>query len=231
MQGGLCSLCKLLITMAIYHLSIHSKVMRLRYKYRDSIFLNDCLSQILWYSFPVVYPNYFNECKKISLELDKLKDKRKRIRKYIRGMKVTFDELYLVTLTFDDTYDTTITESRKKYAQRWLNEYTLDYFACLDFGKKNGREHYHAICAFDFPLEAFLIHKHVFYRLPKPALWNFGFYSIRKIKSDVKDVYKSLSYAFKSADYAIKSSADVNVKPFHKRTVLHYEILESDLLL
>lgn len=51
-----------------------------------------------------------------------------------------------VTLTFaPDVLAKTSGETRKKYIKRYLKEQCIQYVANIDFGKKNGREHYHAV--------------------------------------------------------------------------------------
>ena len=40
-------------------------------------------------------------------------------------------------------------ETRRKYVSRCLKKYNTLYVANIDFGKKNGREHYHAVISID----------------------------------------------------------------------------------
>lgn len=216
--------------MAEYRADSFALVKRLRYKFKGDKKLNDALDRIVWYSFPVIYPDYQREAKKHSLELDKYYHRKHRWFKYIRGMKGTFGSLCLVTLTFDnESYEDHDTEWRKRRAKEWLQT-CADYFACLDIGQKNGREHYHALCAIDMPLTTLKKGKSTYFKLADDSRnWKYGFYTIKAIKDDKQSTYKSLSYAFKASVYAFKSSKDdKGIKPFHKRGVTHWELLGDD---
>ena len=83
----------------------------------------------------------------IAEKLNKAKYERvKRLKKRIKKM-LTCDCLFL-TLTFSDKkidLKTTKRETRRKYVQRFLNDLKTNYVANIDFGEKNGREHYHAL--------------------------------------------------------------------------------------
>lgn len=64
-----------------------------------------------------------------------------RIKQYLE-----LGECKFLTLTFtDDTLNTTSEETRKKYIKRYLKQVSDYYIANIDYGGKNGREHYHAI--------------------------------------------------------------------------------------
>ena len=73
------------------------------------------------------------------VELQKMRMRKYRWKKYIRNMT---PPLYLVTLTFNN--DEMALKSKRKYVEQCLSFFD-DYFACADYGKKNGRLHYHAI--------------------------------------------------------------------------------------
>lgn len=50
------------------------------------------------------------------------------------------------TLDFkDEALENTSKETRRRYVTRFLNNNTFHYIANIDYGKKNGREHYHFI--------------------------------------------------------------------------------------
>lgn len=215
--------------MAKMSFSFYSKYKKLLYKYSDSPDSLLRLKMVSWYSFPIVYTDVMVQLKRCEIELEKIKQKRKRIRKYIRGMYATYTDLYLLTLTFEDSFlYANSLASVRQCVSRYCNSLCLDYYACADYGKKNGRLHFHVICALDVPLRSKIINGYTFYDIVDSSLsWSNGFYSIRKIKNDITDTYKSLNYAFKSAAYSFKS-ADSEVKPFHKRGVKHFDLLESD---
>lgn len=202
-----------------------SKYNYLRFRYSDDPKMISMLKNIVWYSCPIVYPNFIDQYRIAYAELLRIRAKRKRYREHLRKMISKYGQLYLVTLTFGDCYDSTNTATRKKYVQRWLNDYTLDYFACLDIGKKGGREHYHCICALDTiftPINLSSRCSSFYLSFPELSLWSWGFSSCKAISSTSKGFgeYSALDYAFKSAIYSFKS-ADTNsqIKPFHKRGV------------
>ena len=149
-------------------------------------------------------------------ELLKMRNRKYRWKKYLRGM---VPPLYLVTLTFSD--EEIAHKSRRKFVTQAL-EYFDDYFCCVDYGKKNGREHYHAIvslCMNPYTKYAYP----VFYSKKKKRVsfdfngftWRGGWYSAFLI-TDCD--YKVFSYAFKSANYAFKQADEhPDIRPFHKR--------------
>ena len=52
-----------------------------------------------------------------------------------------------VTLTFNDaTLERTTPQQRRLLVVRYLKAHASQYLANIDFGKDNGREHYHVIC-------------------------------------------------------------------------------------
>lgn len=102
----------------------------------------------------------------------------------------------LVTLTFDDeTLFGTNEETRRKYVRRYLASQTGRYFANRDFGGKNGREHYHAVCGVHID----------------PKEWKHGTCNVRAIKrsgSDEKEVVSRISkYIDKLTNHALKETA------------------------
>lgn len=55
-----------------------------------------------------------------------------------------------LTLTFtDDVLNKTSVKTRRKYVTRYLKSQSTRYVGNIDFGSKNGREHYHAIVLAD----------------------------------------------------------------------------------
>ena len=62
------------------------------------------------------------------------------------GYMLSLGKCYFLTLTFNpECLDNTNKETRKKYVLRWLKSNTEHYVANIDYGGKNGREHYHAV--------------------------------------------------------------------------------------
>lgn len=80
-------------------------------------------------------------------KLNKARYKRvKRLKDRISSMLRNCSTVVFLTLTFSPkTLDTTSAESRRKYVTTFLSEYSDNYVANIDFGKKNNREHYHAV--------------------------------------------------------------------------------------
>lgn len=73
----------------------------------------------------------------------------KRLKDNITAM-LQSGQCYFVTLTFsDDTLARTTAETRRRYVTRFLKSQSHTYCANIDFGAKNGREHYHGILLAD----------------------------------------------------------------------------------
>lgn len=89
------------------------------------------------------FPREYEEAEKINLARYK---RVSRLRKRINSILHNNEFVQFLTLTFsDDTLAKTSPETRRKYVQRFLTELKCDYVANVDFGAKNGREHYHAV--------------------------------------------------------------------------------------
>lgn len=68
-----------------------------------------------------------------------------RLRKRIESMLLNGECLFL-TLTFnDETLNNTSVDTRRQYVRKYLKQFNCPYVANIDFGKENGREHYHAV--------------------------------------------------------------------------------------
>lgn len=71
--------------------------------------------------------------------------KRKRIKKRLLQWQESND-LYFVTMTFNDEYLNNTTEKqRETEIKQSLNKNSTMYIANKDYGKEHGREHYHAL--------------------------------------------------------------------------------------
>lgn len=114
----------------------------------------------------------------------------KRVKKRCSELIFSGSALFL-TLTFsNDTLDRTSVETRRKYIQRFLKSQTSFYIANIDFGDKNGREHYHAI-----------VDKRI-----SPNLWAYGLINIEHIKISRKSLKSVSKYITKLSSHAIKKS-------------------------
>lgn len=91
--------------------------------------------------------NEFLECSKIS------KATRQRTNRLALTISSMLDKAFLLdekclflTLTFTNKcLDNSNAQSRRKFVTRWLKKWCDIYVANIDFGKRNGREHYHAV--------------------------------------------------------------------------------------
>ena len=97
-----------------------------------------------------------------------------------------------VTLTFnDDTLQSTSRESRRRYVARFLKTVAPCYVANIDFGKENGREHYHAV---------------IMGKKPYMDAWNcYGFSNAKTIGSE-DDAAPLSKYVAKLTNHAIKET-------------------------
>lgn len=125
----------------------------------------------------------------------------KRLNKRIKNM-LEMGQCIFLTLTFDDkTLESTSDETRRCYVVRYLKEQCNCFVANIDFGKKNGREHYHAVV---FPKNIKVDY----------SAWTCGSINGEKIRLKDKTDVKLSKYVAKLSNHAIKSTT--------KRSVLIY---------
>lgn len=105
---------------------------------------------------------------------------------------------YFVTLTFnDDTLATTSPQTRHAYVKRFLNAYASNYVGNIDYGKQNGREHYHAVLNAD-EIENFF---------RWDIIKQYGYVKIQPIERKENDSVISLAkYVSKLTNHAIKET-------------------------
>ena len=97
---------------------------------------------------------------------------------------------YFLTITFNnETLSKTNEKTRRLYITRWLKSLTPFYVANIDYGEKNGREHYHAVITSD--------------KRP-PKTWSYGFIDILKVKTTETDTKRISKYISKLTNHAIK---------------------------
>lgn len=95
-----------------------------------------------------------------------------------------------ITLTFTDTVLSSTNEiTRRRYVARWCKENSDFYVANIDYGDEKHREHYHAVL-----------------RVGDYTTWNYGFMSIKPVRSKNKDLTKVSKYVSKLTNHAIKKS-------------------------
>ena len=99
---------------------------------------------------------------------------------------------YFITITFNPTtLENTNEQTRRKYVSRWLKSLTPFYVANIDYGEKNGREHYHAVITSD---------------TRPPKSWNYGFIDILKVNTTETDTKRISKYISKLTNHAIKNT-------------------------
>lgn len=81
---------------------------------------------------------------------NKRKQKAEEMRKYrtfkhIQSIVNNKDAISLCFSFSDETLQNTNEQTRLQYIKRYLNAFASDYVLNKDYGKENGREHYHAI--------------------------------------------------------------------------------------
>lgn len=70
----------------------------------------------------------------------------RRLKNRVNRILDKYPEPYFVTLTFtDEELKNTSPDTRRQKVRRFLNAHCVEYVANKDFGKKNHREHYHAV--------------------------------------------------------------------------------------
>lgn len=133
------------------------------------------------------------ECRKVSHNTHA---RRKRCKVKIGDM--VFDgKAYFVTLTFsDDALANSTEKQRRRWIARALKKFGIKYIANIDYGKQNGREHYHAIVE---------ISSDKIEKLKK--FWNkHGFLDFRKVGDSQRDLDKTTKYVDKLTAHAFKDS-------------------------
>ena len=112
-----------------------------------------------------------------------------RLKERIREV-VESGSAWFITITFNpETLSKTNEQTRRKYVSRWLKSLTPFYVANIDYGKKKGREHYHAVITSD--------------ERP-PKTWSYGFIDILKVKTTENDTKRISKYISKLTNHAIK---------------------------
>lgn len=114
-----------------------------------------------------------------------------RISKMVSGSPCLF-----LTLTFKDSVlNSTSQDTRRRYVTRFLKSFGVEYIANIDFGKNNGREHYHAILQAD----------KIDY-----SLWNYGAINGRRINACYSSNVKLAKYISKLTNHALKKTTKQN---------------------
>lgn len=115
--------------------------------------------------------------------------KYQRIKQYINALLC--DTCLFLTMTFtDDILNSTTAQTRRRYINDYLKSLNCKWIGNIDFGKLNGREHYHAIAQIDF------IDTHIY---------KYGNLDVKKINLS-SDAGKLANYINKLVVHSIKST-------------------------
>lgn len=137
------------------------------------------------------YPRLYKECKRIyKARLSRVSRLKKRVSKMLNSGQCVF-----LTFTFvDGALKNLSAQTRKDYVRRFLNDLQCPYVGNIDFGKTNGREHYHALVQ----------NNYVSY-----TDWLYGNLDGIKVRigADDTDVAKISRYIAKLTNHAIKETA------------------------
>ena len=139
-----------------------------------------------------------NTCRKIT----KARFERvKRCKLRIKGIVFDGDAIFL-TLTFKpEVLENTSLQTRRKYVTRLLKLYCAKYVANIDWGKKNDREHYHAIVECNAENAE---------KLKKAWQDKCGFADFRKVGSKEDDLAKTTKYINKLSAHCYKDTTHMH---------------------
>ena len=173
-------------------IKVFNLVKRMRYKYREQNKDQSAIDKIMWWSIPVVYPNWDKQALDIDHQQKLRHQKKKRVNAMLREMWTEQDNLCFLTLTFSpEILASTTEQTRHRYVVAYLGEQCRDYVANVDHGKKTGREHYHAVVAFN--------------NLLPTVQWPHGFAKIKPINKGKEDAQRKMSaYIVKLQNHAGK---------------------------
>lgn len=178
-------------------IKIQYLISRYRYRHKDNPKAIDALTKILWYSYPVVYLDREQSQREAQRLINARRASKHRVNRYIVNMAQCYDQLHFVTLTFtDEVLSKTSAVTRHRYVTRWLKANTRDYIGNVDYGKQNGREHYHAVVSFKSTPEGFE--------------WPYGFQNVKKVGSispENRQKQQLSGYLLKLSNHAGKPNA------------------------
>ena len=135
-------------------------------------------------------PEEYRECKRVA---NANYEQVKRLKKRIKNMLETSQNCVFLTFTFtDEVLAKTSPQTRRTYVVRYLKEHSTEYVGNIDFGGKNGREHYHAVCN----------------SRVNPKEWEYGALNVQIVRynPDKPDVTKLAKYVSKLTNHAIKET-------------------------
>lgn len=117
----------------------------------------------------------------------------KRLKTRIKHMLETYPNCIFLTLTFkNDVLEKTSEETRRRYVTRFLHDNFTEFVGNIDFGAKNGREHYHVVAN----------------SRVDPHNWIYGDLDVKPVRYNPEkpDVTKLAKYVAKLTNHAIKKT-------------------------
>ena len=178
-----------------------------RYKHKNEPEKIKQLEKIIWHSYPIVYPKYECEQKELEYLIKSRKSAKYRTYKFLTDMSECYDQLYFVTLTFtDEVLESTNERTRHRYVSRYLKDQVRCYYANIDYGEKNGREHFHAVVSDKVDFDA----------------WKYGNVNAKRLGGSKTDRRKISTYMRKLTNHANKFTTG---KAFHSRGLLEVDEL------
>ena len=149
------------------------------------------------------YPEFFDSIEDVLLCQRYCKNfynRNIRLSKKIEKIITDYESPVFITLTFNDSsLDFLSYETRRKYVRRWLNSQGVLYVANVDFGKENGREHYHGV-----------VNKRI-----DPKSWQYGSCNCEMIYN--KNCKALAKYINKLTNHALKDSANNGARIIYSR--------------
>lgn len=171
-------------------LDIQLKIERLRFRAKGNQKRNEQLDKVLWYSVDMLYP----QCERTATQkaIDNRKCKKRRVAGRIKGMAQRNRYIYFLTFTFsNESLSRLGPNTRRRYVKTWLGENCSEYVANVDYGKENGREHYHAVVALERILDL-------------KTTWPYGAFNIQRVDCGMRDKARLAKYLLKLSKHAGK---------------------------
>lgn len=153
----------------------------------------ESVNTILWRSLPAIFDNFWTEWSSVAKAKNAKKKQKQRVYARLATMAECYDGMLFITLTFsDDVLNNTSHSTRKKYVLRFL-EGARDYVGNVDYGKKNGREHYHIVTDSNETI--------------KNADWNYGFSNKKTVHVGRNSQIAIGKYISKTANHSGKETS------------------------
>lgn len=206
---------------AVLDFDVHTDILKIRSQVDYAAYLSHrgmpeemsplpyATADFFWTYFNTYYPKEWEEAAKINHAKF---ERTKRLRGKMHYLITHYDCSFL-TLTFNDKcLESTSASSRRQYVSRFLNSLDCPYIANIDFGKENGREHYHAVVAC-IPSE------------DEMSRYTSGFFYVLLIRDTDNDITRIAKYVSKLTNHAIKETTNRSVLLYSRK----YKIPQEDV--